>query len=205
MSIYVVSSLRVEVWFHSHRMKTSIMGKKSRSAKKKPSASNSGGKRKAKTAGAAAANPFATSANAHKNNDSNLPVQSIYYVYKAATTRFKDQLANLIPAKTFNLDYVKSFLDAADYIKENDISIDDSILQNLRLAISVRKKYAQNLVDGGDEGHSYFLLVLNYCLRVLRQCQCKVASQPKQTDEEDEINNKYCLLHTPYSYYIHST
>ncbi len=168
------------------------MGKKSRSTKKKSSASNSGGKRKAKATGAAAAaNPFATSETNAQKNDTNLPFQSIYHVYKAATTRFKEQLANLIPANTFNLDFVKSFLDAADYIKDNDIPIDDSILRNLRLAISVRKKYSQNLEDGGDEGHSYFLLVLNYCLQILRQC--KVVSQAKHSnskkDDDDDINN----------------
>ena len=51
--------------------------------------------------GAAAANPFAAS-EASAKNDSGHPFQSIYHVYKAATTRFKDQLANLIPAETFN-------------------------------------------------------------------------------------------------------
>ncbi len=174
------------------------MGKKSRSAKKKPTASNSGGKRKAKTAGVTGANPFATP-DAQRDNGSNLPFQSIYQVYKAATTRFKEQLANLIPAKTFDLNLVNSFLDAADYISENDIPIDDSILRNLRLAISVRKKYAQNLVDGGDEGHSYFVLVLNYCLGVLKQC--KIVSRPKNDnskkddeDDSDEFCNRFDAL-----------
>lgn len=165
------------------------MGKKTRSAnKKKSSASNScGGKRKAKSGAAAAANPFGTSETAQTNDT----FQSIYHVYKAATTRFKEQLTNLIPAKKFNLDFVKSFLDAADYIKDNDISIDHSILRNLRLAISVRKKYSENILDGGDEGHSYFLLVLNYCLQVLRQC--KIAEQKTEEhskkDDENDINN----------------
>ena len=166
------------------------MGKKTRSAKKKHTSSNSsGGKRKAKTTGAAAANPFAVS-EASAKNDSGHPFQSIYHVYKAATTRFKDQLANLIPAETFNLDIVNSFLDAADYIKDNKIPIDDSMLRNLRLAISVRKKYSQNLVDGGDEGHSYFLLVLNYCLQVLKQCKLnsRLELSNNKKDDKDEIN-----------------
>jgi len=171
------------------------MGEKTRSAKKKHSASNSGGKRKAKaTSGAskASANPFATSETNAQKNDDDRPSQSIYHVYKAATARFKEQLSNLIPANTFNLNFVKSFVDAADYIKDNDVSVDDSMLRNLRLAISVRKKYSQNLVDGGDEGHSYFLLVLNYCLQVFRQCN--IVSQPEQSnskkdDDEDDNNS----------------
>ncbi|KAL7493147.1 hypothetical protein ACHAWT_006745, partial [Skeletonema menzelii] len=51
----------------------------------------------------------------------------------------------------------------------------------------------------GDEGHSYFLLVLNYCLHVLKQC--KIVSRPDQSnskkDEDDKDENhsnadKFC-------------
>jgi hypothetical protein len=154
--------------------------KKSSTSSKKRNGGGGGGKRKANNN---RGDPFGTSTtetDAQENDTNNRPLQSIYQVYKAATSRFKEQLSSLLPSKLFNLDYVKSFLDAADYIQDNNIPIEDSMLRNLRLAISVRKKYS-----GGndDEGHAYFLLVLNYCLQVLRRC-------PRVTTATDDDGKK---------------
>ena len=58
----------------------------------------------------------------------------------------------MVSYNIFQNDDFKSFLDAADYIKDFGVTIKDSMLKDLQVAISVRKKYSERLTDRGDEG-----------------------------------------------------
>ena len=135
------------------------MGKKSKATSKKKSASKSGGRNagggcggnSTKKSKKTAANPFGAEEPLSQKEDAYQ--KSIYHVYKAATLAFKEKISALVPKNIFKDDQVQSFVDAADYIKDNNILVeDDGIFRNLKLAISVRKKYSKRLLDGGDEG-----------------------------------------------------
>ena len=176
------------------------MGKKARSkasAKKKPGPSGGGGrgtkKKNKQSADPYGAKPSASQKQNHNGNDNNGDIgvhSSVYQVYKTATLRFKEQLTKLVPAAIFKKDYVQSFLDAADYVNDNDVAVDADLLSNLRVAISVRKKYSRRLEDGGDEGQAYFLLVLNYCLQVLKRCSSGKGSKVRKVADDIDDENK---------------
>ncbi|KAL7554145.1 hypothetical protein ACHAWF_017556 [Thalassiosira exigua] len=164
------------------------MGKKSKARTKtgsaRKSACSGGGSNRGKQR---QADPFGTEPSAAARPKG----ESIYQIYKAATLRFKGALSDLVPAAVFENGDVQSFLDAADYVKDNALSVSESLVRDLRLAISVRKKYSQRLADGGDEGHAYFLLVLNYCWQVLKRCVAACdESKAKSGDAVEEDENK---------------
>lgn len=120
--------------------------------------------------------------------------KSIYQLYKAATDQFKARLSGLVPARIFASDNVQNFMDAVDYVKDNGIPVDGSLLRNLRVAVSVREKYTSRLEGGGDEGHAYFVLVLNYCLQVLKSCvrggEGAARSEDVSCDDAEEQNEQ---------------
>jgi hypothetical protein len=98
----------------------------------------------------------------------------LYGVYKRATQRFKDGLAALVPAEIFAEDRVQTIMDAVDYIMEQNIAISSLLLEDCRISLSFRKKYSKRMDDGGDEGHEYFILVLNYCYQSLKPLVPKI-------------------------------
>ena len=67
--------------------------------------------------------------------------------------------------------------------------------QGLARYPSVRQKYASRLEGGGDEGHAYFVLVLNYCLQVLKRCvrgdgEGAARSGESRSDDAEEQNEQ---------------
>lgn len=99
----------------------------------------------------------------------------IYSIYKRATQRFKDGLAALVPSEIFAQDRVQTVMDAVDYIVDQQVLIPAVLLEDCRISLSFRKKYSKKLEGGSDEGHEYFILVLNYCFRSLKPLVSKVA------------------------------
>ena len=96
--------------------------------------------------------PFGSSRRKPSESEGAGDAKSIYEVYKAATDQFKERLSGLVPARIFASDNVQNFMDAADYVKDNGIPVDGSLLRNLRVAVSVRQKYASRLEGGGGRG-----------------------------------------------------
>ncbi len=92
----------------------------------------------------------------------------LYNTYKRATQRFKDGLAELVPDELFAHDRVQTMMDAVDYIVEHQIMIPFIVVEDCRSALQFRKKYSKQMNGGGDEGHEYFILILNYCFRSLK-------------------------------------
>jgi hypothetical protein len=118
---------------------------------------------------------------------SSLGYQSIYVRYKDATRRFKERLRSMVPDEIFQGDYVQSLANAVDYLHDNHTTIaTDSLIKDLKLAIRVRRRVAENHHEGGDEGHSYFLSTLVYCFSVLRQLTPLVKKRATARSEEQE-------------------
>jgi hypothetical protein len=104
-------------------------------------------------------------------SSSSPPAGDLYSIYKHATRRFKNGLAELVPHKIFAKDRVQTMMDAVDYIVEQNITISYLLLEDCRISLSFREKYAKKIIidgGGGDEGHEYFILVLNYCFQSLK-------------------------------------
>jgi hypothetical protein len=114
--------------------------------------------------------PLGAIPNFQSNSSSTPPPAAaggLYGVYKRATQRFKDGLAERVPPEIFAYDRVQSIMDAVDYVVEQKIAISSVLLEDCRISLSFRKKYAKR-ITGGDEGHEYFILVLNYCFQSLK-------------------------------------
>lgn len=56
---------------------------------------------------------------------------SLYELYKIATLRFKNGLMALVPSSIFEKNIVHEFLDAADYVSDNNIQVDRQLLSDL--------------------------------------------------------------------------
>lgn len=107
-------------------------------------------------------------------------VVSLYRRYKQATHRVKTILESLAPHK-FRTDLVQNFVDAVDHIVDDYANKSrgkgllrqwqDQLLADLKLAIQYRTKYSQQFYEGGDDGHTYFVTVLNYCYSTLKACR----------------------------------
>lgn len=102
------------------------------------------------------------------SDDDKPVVGGLYSVYKRATQRFKEGLAALVPTDIFVHDRVQTMMDAVDYAVENAIAIPSALLEDCRISLCFRKKYSKRLNGDGDDGHEYFILVLNYCFRCLK-------------------------------------
>eukprot|EP00978_Attheya_sp_CCMP212_P017004 scaffold45035_cov49-Attheya_sp.AAC.3 len=113
-----------------------------------------------------------TSSQSSPSSNNGGTYKSLYSRYKEATQRFKEALQKVVPSDIFRDDRVNNLMDAVDYLDETKPSFDGTnMIQDLKLAIRVRKKVAHHVMDGGDKGHAYFLSVLLYCWAVLRTLQ----------------------------------
>jgi len=75
--------------------------------------------------------------------------RSIYLRYKEATLRFKDGLRSMVPDEIFQGDYVQCFIDAVDYLKDNNVTeIPNYLMVDLKLAIRVRKRVSDTQFSG---------------------------------------------------------
>lgn len=139
--------------------------------------------------------------------DRNNVVQSIYQRYKEATNRFQQSLQRLVPAGIFeNIKKktgVNALIDAVDYLKEqqeqgNPVELDPQMLEDLKVALRVRKRVAASISGGGDEGHAYFISLLNYCWSVLRPMRTVLPRRYQRTqnqkDESGEGLNRFEAL-----------
>jgi hypothetical protein len=93
--------------------------------------------------------------------------ENIYVRYKKSTERFKDILQSMVPFELFQSDSVDSLLEATDYIVKKDMEVDHALLADLKLSIRLRKREAIEQYSGGDDGHLYFIEVLEYCSSLL--------------------------------------
>jgi hypothetical protein len=59
-------------------------------------------------------------------------------------------------------------MDAVDYVVEQQIPIPSVLLEDCRISLQFRKKYSKKLDGGGDEGHEFLILILNYCFQSLK-------------------------------------
>ena len=109
--------------------------------------------------------------------NSNYP--TIYARYKSATRRFLEYIRRNVPndiiiARDNNADEgtattgINFLLPAVDWMRAHNHAIDAKILRDLRLCIRMRRRVADSVFGGGDEGHRYFLEVLVFCWTVLR-------------------------------------
>lgn len=102
---------------------------------------------------------------------------TVYRRYKDATKRFfacmeKQALAAgvLLPSssectKTFMS--VNTLIIIADYMENEQCTMDPLALKDLKLTIHIRTRVAKSVFGGGDSGHKHFLTVLKYCWTIL--------------------------------------
>lgn len=135
------------------------------------------------------------------NSDCSTPLQnsysSVYDRYKQATKRFKESLfveAGFSKDKTKIL--VDDLMDAADLVAGQQREVDPLLIQDLKLALRVRKRVAESVFQGGDAGHAYFQSVLNYCYRVLRPLKRKrkEAAGISREKTNDSFENRFTAL-----------
>ena len=131
--------------------------------------------------------PAAFESRHHNNNV--LGLSTIYERYKQATDRFKYALEQMVPSSIFaDATKVQCLLDAVDYLHAQSqqhqqqqqqlpdnsvegntaVHIDVQIMDDLKTAISFRKRVMKSFYRGGDDGHYYFVEVLNYCWVTLK-------------------------------------
>jgi hypothetical protein len=104
------------------------------------------------------------------NND------TLYSRYKWATRNFKLALQNAVPAEIFKDDNVVALMNAAEYVAAHFSAVDETIMNDLKLAIRFRQRVANSVYGGGDDGHSHFIAVLSYCWA----CLCPLERKKKE-------------------------
>jgi hypothetical protein len=128
----------------------------------------------------------------------------LYDQYKNATQRVKETLQRLCPSALFH-DRVHDFVRGADHIAEKALQVPAKLLQDLKTAIRVRQRVAEAFPEGGDEGHAYFVQVLNYCYYMLKPLQDGDGQQARrhmesgqtkkqEGGEEAGLNNRFDIL-----------
>jgi hypothetical protein len=145
----------------------------------------------------------------NSNNNDNITSQvddlsdSVYVRYKKSTQRFKEALQALVPSTIFESDRVQVLMDAADYMSENALPVDEALLQDLKYTIRVRKRITCEKFDGGDAGHSYFISVLCYCWSVLaplcprkkkEETPVESTSRSPKEEEKSSVHNRFASL-----------
>ena len=112
-------------------------------------------------------------------NQKKVGLSTIYDRYKQATERFQNALEQMVPSSIFEHATAQCLVDAVDYLHEQSQQQPLSppppsqidllqVMDDLKTAISFRRRVAKNFYQGGDEGHSYFVQVLNYCWITLK-------------------------------------
>jgi hypothetical protein len=117
---------------------------------------------------------------------------SIYLSYKKSTQRFKDALQSRVPPEIFASGSVGDLVDATDYVVKEDVEVDDSLVDDLKHSIRVRKRSAL-AHGGGDDGHLYFIEVLEYCWSFLapRRNRNRAQMASEQDPCNQPVTNRY--------------
>ena len=104
----------------------------------------------------------------------------------------------MVPDKIFQDDYAQRLADAVDYLHDHQMTnIPDALINDLKLAIRVRRRVAKNYHQGGDQGHTHFLSTLVYCFAVLRQLKPLVkkrATAQAAAQEDNPNENRFAAL-----------
>jgi hypothetical protein len=130
---------------------------------------------------------------------------SVYMRYKRATIRFQQALQSKVPGHIYGEGATKQIMDSVDYLACNeDIFVESTLMHDLKLALRVRKRVAQSMMGGGDEGHAYFNCILAYSWGKLRRkwkAQRNVPESRRQQTptaapsyEEDTFVNRFSVL-----------
>eukprot|EP00980_Cylindrotheca_fusiformis_P008033 scaffold1709_cov95-Cylindrotheca_fusiformis.AAC.5 len=122
----------------------------------------------------------------------NNPSMTLYARYKKATVRFKEAVESMVPKSVYGGGSTEELMDAAEYIVENDVVLDRTFMQDLKLTLRVRKRVAKSLDGGGDEGHAFFIQVLEYCWKsflVKWKQQQNISDDPIPSSEFDKTSD----------------
>ena len=115
-------------------------------------------------------------------------MESTYIRYKKSTQRFTEALQDMVPCHIFESDCVRALMDAADYVAENSMTVEETFLQDLKYSIRARKRTCE-LYDGGDSGHLFFVDVLSYCWSVLAPLRPSRNSLNLANDEQSSSSH----------------
>jgi hypothetical protein len=72
------------------------------------------------------------------------------------------------PAKIFTHDWAQTIMDAVDFIVEQQIPIPLVLLKIAKFPYNFERNIHKKLDGGGDEGHKFLILILNYCFQSLK-------------------------------------
>lgn len=117
--------------------------------------------------------------------------KGLYGVYKRATQRFKEGLVAMVPGHIFAVDGVQALMDAVDFLVEKQKRIDSALLADCRTSLQFRKRHSKTFEGGGDKGHGYFILVLNYCYLSLKKLVTKHSSQQSEDGATDVKDTQF--------------
>jgi hypothetical protein len=133
----------------------------------------------------------------NNNNNDHQPFDSLYIRYKRATRDFKQAMKNLVPAEIYE-DTAGGLVRAAEYVADHLTSVDQTIMDDLKLAIRVRRRVASSAYGGGDMGHSNFIVALTHCWACLRLLQrskkSRPASETAKREDKYTLENRFAAL-----------
>jgi hypothetical protein len=118
-------------------------------------------------------NQFISTQSAQEGDDSKISSvahdteDTLYDRYKICTQRFEDALRSMVPPEIFDSGTVDAFMEAAEFVAENQLNVEWLLLSDLKFSIRARQRVAAFKYKGGDETHAYFIQVLQYCWSVL--------------------------------------
>lgn len=99
--------------------------------------------------------------------------KAVYELYKQSTDSFINSIQALVPACIFNQEDrvvgVHALIKAADYIAHQDLTVAESLIRDLDLAIRYRELMAR-IFEDKDEGHQRMISILIYCKDILSPC-----------------------------------
>jgi hypothetical protein len=117
---------------------------------------------------------------------------NLYSRYKKATMRFKEAVEAMVPSEVYCEGNTEQLMDAAEYIaNDENVFLEPTFMQDLRLTLRVRKRVARSMEGGGDEGHAFFIEILEYCwksLLVKWKRQRGILDNSKEAEDEKFAN-----------------
>jgi hypothetical protein len=117
--------------------------------------------------------------------------KSIYTRYKEATGRFFQYMIDETPESIYggvNCNRIKPSVNtlilAAEWMADQNYTIDPDILKCLKISIRMRSRVADSVFGGGDHGHKHLLDILRYCWSVL------IALPRENREIRDELDDR---------------
>ncbi|KAL3800591.1 hypothetical protein ACHAWO_009835 [Cyclotella atomus] len=120
-------------------------------------------------------------------------ISNQYIIYKERDDVFREWLNSI---STIDLDPVDNLLlavqDLHDRIlhQSSNVDLPEFVIKNLDRSIELRQDEAERIEDDADEGHEYYISVLQSCSQCLKRCRAILRERQDDSSGEEEVDRR---------------